>query len=69
VDTDKYRGTCYMAANWRYLGETRGFSKSCVAFVYHGHRKAVYAYLLNRHFPSLIEECPRRYRAPKVRRR
>ena len=69
VDTDKYRGTCYMAANWRYLGETRGFSKSGAAFVYHGHKKAVYAYLLNRRFPCLIEECPRRYRAPKVRER
>ena len=69
VDTDKYRGTCYMAANWRYLGETRGFSKSGAAFVYHGHRKAVYAYLLNKHFPYLIAEYPRRYRTPKVRER
>jgi SRSO17 transposase len=69
VDTDKYRGTCYKAANWRYLGETRGFSKVGKAFVYHGHKKAVYAYLLNKHFSDLIAECPRRYRAPKVRER
>ena len=69
VDTDKYRGTCYRAANWRYLGETLGFSKEGKTFVYHGHRKAVYAYLLDKRFPSLIEECPRRYRAPKVRER
>jgi SRSO17 transposase len=69
VDTDKYRGTCYRAANWRYLGETRGFSKAGRAFVYHGHHKAVYAYLLNKRFSSLIAECPRRYRAPKVRER
>ena len=69
VDTDKYRGTCYMAANWRYLGETRGFSKVGKAFVYHGRKKAVFAYLLNKHLSSLIAECPRRYRAPKVRER
>jgi len=69
VDTDKYRGTCYRAANWRYLGETLGFSKEGKAFVYHGHRKAVYAYLLDRRFPSIIEACPRRRRAPKVRER
>ncbi len=69
VDTDKYRGTCYMAANWRYLGETLGFSKEGKAFIYHGHKKAVYAYLLDKRFLSLIEECPRRYRAPKVRER
>jgi hypothetical protein len=24
VDTEKYRGTCYQAANWMYLGETTG---------------------------------------------
>ncbi len=69
VDTDKYRGTCYRAANWLYLGETKGFSKEGKAFVYHGRKKAVYAYMLNKRFPSLIEACPRRYRAPKVRER
>ncbi len=69
VDTDKYRGTCYRAANWHYLGETRGFSKEGKTFVYHGRRKAVYAYLLDKRFPSIIEECPRRCRAPKVRER
>ena len=69
VDTDKYRGTCYRAANWRYLGETRGFSKEGKTFVYHGHRKAVFAYMLDERFPSIIEACPRRYRAPKVRER
>jgi SRSO17 transposase len=69
VDTDKYRGTCYKAANWLYLGETKGFSKEGKAFVYHGRKKAVYAYMLDKRFPSLIEACPRRYRAPKVRER
>ncbi len=69
VDTDKYRGTCYRAANWRYLGETLGFSKEGKTFVYHGRRKAVYAYLLDGRFPSIIEACPHRYRAPKVRER
>jgi SRSO17 transposase len=47
VDTDKYKGTCYQAANWIYLGETRGFAKIGKAFVYHGHRKGVYIYELN----------------------
>jgi len=69
VDTDKYRGACYKAANWRFLGETKGFSKSGKAFVYHGHKKAVYSYLLNKRFPCLIASYPRRYRAPKVRER
>ena len=24
VDTGHYRGTCYRAANWQYLGRTKG---------------------------------------------
>lgn len=40
VDLDKYRGACYRAANWHYLGETRGFAKEGKTFVYHGHKKA-----------------------------
>ena len=69
VDLDKYRGTCYRAANWRYLGETRGFAKEGKAFVYHGHKKAVYAYLLNKRFSSFIASYPCQRRAPKVRER
>jgi SRSO17 transposase len=47
VDSNKYKGTCYRAANWLYLGETRGFSKVGNTFVYHGHRKGVFIYPLN----------------------
>lgn len=47
VDASKYQGTCYKAANWRYLGETRGYSKEGKAFVYHGNRKSVYIYVIN----------------------
>ena len=48
VDMDQYKGTCYKAANWHYLGETRGFSKVGKAFEYHGKRKGVFFYLINR---------------------
>jgi hypothetical protein len=27
VDTERFRGTCYRAANWIYLGETTGRGK------------------------------------------
>lgn len=33
VDPQLYNGTCYRAANWIYIGDTRGFSKRG-----HGHR-------------------------------
>ncbi len=58
VDTDKYKGTCYQAANWMYLGETRGFSKIGKTFVYHGHRKGVYIYGLNQKLQHLINSAP-----------
>ena len=47
VDREKYKGTCYIAANWTYLGETKGYGKVGTAFVYHGNRKGVYIYILD----------------------
>ena len=58
VDIDKYKGTCYQAANWTYLGETRGFSKIGKSFVYHGHRKGVYIYVLNKKLWKLVASIP-----------
>jgi SRSO17 transposase len=56
VDGDLYKGTCYVAANWRYLGETRGFRKEGKAFVYHGHRKKVFVYVLDKKFIGKIRK-------------
>lgn len=69
VDRDKYKGICYQAANWEYLGETKGFGKVGKAFVYHGHRKGVYIYLLNRNFIRNIKCTPRHQPLKKVRER
>ena len=33
VDTARFRGTCYRAANWRYLGQTAGRSKQGNTYV------------------------------------
>lgn len=64
VDRDRYPGTCYRAANWRYLGETRGFAKVGNAFVYHGHHKGVFVYEINPVFRRLIMEDPTRSPSP-----
>jgi hypothetical protein len=48
VDVARYRGSCYRAANWRYLGLTRGYGKSGGRWRYHGKPKAVYVYALCR---------------------
>jgi len=50
VDTERFQGTCYKAANWRYIGETRGRGKydrynRCAESV-----KGVYLYPLSPHF-------------------
>lgn len=69
VDNEKYKGTCYQAANWIYLGETKGFSKVGKAFIYHGNRKGVYIYLLNKNFIHNIKRAPRHQPLKKVRER
>lgn len=56
VDSDRFKGTCYLAANWDYLGETRGYGKVGDEFVYHGHKKKVFAYVLDRRFIDRIRK-------------
>lgn len=50
VDTPRFAGTCYKAANWRYVGHTSGSSKRGNRYNHHGQPKAVYLYPLARHF-------------------
>jgi len=56
VDREKFKGICYLAANWLYLGETKGYGKIGKAFVYHGNRKGVYLYILNKPFLDRIRQ-------------
>ncbi len=48
VDSSRFFGTCYRAANWTYLGETKGWSKSGVNYRFNGQPKAVFIYSLAR---------------------
>ena len=50
VDVSRFEGTCYKAANWRYVGLTRGSAKKGNVYQFHGQSKAVYLYPLDRHF-------------------
>lgn len=47
VDTGRYRGTCYQAANWIYVGETTGRSRQDRSHRMRVPRKAVYLYQLH----------------------
>jgi hypothetical protein len=48
VDTERYHGTCYQAANWRYLGQTTGRSRQDRNHRLSVSAKAVYLYHLPR---------------------
>jgi hypothetical protein len=46
VDTQRYRGASYQAANWRYVGQTTGRSRQDRNHRLQVSRKAVYLYSL-----------------------
>ena len=56
VDTTRFRGTCYRAANWVYLGQTAGRSKRGNSYSYGSSKKALYVYPLGRHATRRLRE-------------
>lgn len=48
VDTARFRGTCYRAANWLYLGQTAGRRKQGNAYLRRSPPKALYVFPLHR---------------------
>jgi hypothetical protein len=48
VDESLYKGTCYKAANWIYLGHTKGFSKKGKHYYNNNRPKGVYVYPLSK---------------------
>jgi hypothetical protein len=47
VDSSKYKGTSYRAANWHYLGDTTGCGKRGASYHHHGIIKSVFVYPLH----------------------
>ena len=63
VDPERFRGTCYRAANWVLLGRTTGRGKDDQTGRPNRSIKEVLGYPLNRRFRQLLgnaETCPRR---------
>ena len=50
VDTSRFQGTCYKAANWTHAGNTVGNAKRGASYYYHGRPKAVFVYPLHKKF-------------------
>lgn len=54
IDTSRFLGTSYRAANWIYLGQTQGSAKRGSRYYRHGHAKAIYVLPLHRQFQKLL---------------
>jgi hypothetical protein len=48
VDHSRFAGTCYRAAGWLCLGQTRGYGRNAGQYYYHGTPKTIYVYPLHR---------------------
>lgn len=55
VDTERFKGTCYYAANWRYLGQTTGRGKDDQTGKPNRSIKAVLGYPLSPDFRRLLQ--------------
>ena len=54
VDLSLYRGSCYRAANWIYLGQTKGFSKNGRYYYPNGRPKGLFVYPLIKGIERLL---------------
>jgi hypothetical protein len=56
VDPERFRGTCYRAANWVVMGKTTGRGKQSNSYVPNRSIKEVLGYPLSRRFRALLEQ-------------
>jgi hypothetical protein len=66
VDLERFRGTCYRAANWIYLGETRGVKRMGEGFEEHGRKKGLFVYPVH---PRAREILSAPFPSPEIVRR
>ena len=55
VEKDRFRGTCYKAANWICVGQTKGTSKRGHDHLVHGKVKDVFLYPLRKDFREKLK--------------
>lgn len=54
VDKQRFKGTCYRAANWAYLGDTKGLGKDNRSNIPNRSVKAIYGYPLSKDFRKAL---------------
>jgi hypothetical protein len=55
VDIGRFIGTCYKAANWRYLGRTKGKGRCGMNYFVHNQPKDVYVYPLTKDYLRFLK--------------
>ena len=55
VDLEHFKGTCYKAANWTYLGETQGRGRADRKKEYALSKKAIFIYPLQKDFKAVLK--------------
>jgi len=55
VDPRFFNAICYKAANWKFIGQTNGYTKQGKGYIYHGNVKHVYVYVLDPKFRDIIK--------------
>lgn len=56
VEQERFQGTCYKAANWIQVGQTKGTAKRGHDHLFHGKIKDVYLYPLRKNFQKKLTE-------------
>jgi len=54
VEQNRFKGTCYKAANWILTGQTKGTAKKGHDHLFHGKIKDVYLYTLRKNFKQKL---------------
>jgi len=57
VDTERFKGTCYKAANWQYIGKTTGRGKKDKTHKINRSIKAVWGYPLSKKFKEVLRHA------------
>lgn len=55
IDTSRYRGICYQAANWQLLGQTKGRTRNDGNSTIKAPVKDIYVYPLDKHFRKRLD--------------
>ena len=67
VDKERFRGTCYQAANWEHLGATQGRGRQDREVTCSKSVKDIYALPLSKRWRALLHEEPAHIPPPRIR--